>query len=252
MVFATAVQTLVSTMHCHAVAEETRPHAEPTTSAGAGEQSTASLRLQWGDIVRNMPPAEVSIATLSSWLQQVALSVSYVHIPRPSTIDHRPPPRRTDSSLVTTNGSSEGSDRCDFCNGRSHAAHECRRFLDPSVRSRWKWVKDQRRCFTCLRKGHRLPDCPRSKECPVDGCRKHHHKLLHSSFSDDSDAAGERDETHLCAVTAHTCEVMLRVAPVTLHDPAGDVRVRALFDEASTVTPIDSPLAAQRMRSYVA
>ena len=239
MVFATAVQTLVSTMQLL----RTPGHMlNPQLRQELVSKLPASLRLQWGDIVRSMPPDDVSIATLSSWLQQVALSASYIHIPRPSATDHRPPPRRTDPSLATTTSSSGSSDRCDFCNGRSHATTECRKFLGQSVRSRWKWVKEQRRCFTCLRKGHRLPDCPRPTECPVHGCSKRHHKLLHS---DASDTAGERDETHLCAVTEQTGEVMLRVAPVTLHGPAGDVRVCALFDEAWTVTLVDSSLATE-------
>jgi len=44
---------------------------------------------------------------------------------------------------------------------------------------------------------------------------------------------------------ATTREILLYVAPVTLHGPAGDVETSALVDEASTVTLIDASLGEE-------
>jgi hypothetical protein len=67
-----------------------------------------------------------------------------------------------------------------------HCIDECPKFLSMSINERWKIVKEQRACFSCLKrsKGHTATNCLRKRECPErrqDGslCKKPHHKLLH-------------------------------------------------------------------------
>jgi hypothetical protein len=51
---------------------------------------------------------------------------------------------------------------------------------------RWKILKEQRACFSCLKRGkaNTVPNCSRKKECGEKlqsggACNKHHHQLLH-------------------------------------------------------------------------
>ena len=83
---------------------------------------------------------------------------------------------------------------------------------------------------------------PNSRVCPVENCEKRHHKLLHTA------APSQLQKPQLCAVSQPAVtsgDVLLRIAPVTLHGPAGDVQTSALFDEGSTVTLIDGTLASE-------
>ena len=75
--------------------------------------------------------------------------------------------------------------KCYVCQGQ-HYVDECQRFHDMTPNERWKIVKDQRACFSCLKKGkgHTVANCSRKKECEEKQqsdviCKKPHHKLLH-------------------------------------------------------------------------
>ena len=75
--------------------------------------------------------------------------------------------------------------QCYVCKG-VHYVDECSRFLAMTPNERWKVVKEQRACFSCLKKskGHTVTNCSRKKECTErkhDGttCKRPHHKLLH-------------------------------------------------------------------------
>ena len=74
---------------------------------------------------------------------------------------------------------------CYVCKG-DHYVDKCPRFLAMVPGERWKVVKEQRGCFSCLKRGksHTSFNCARrkacGKKCP-DGtmCRRPHHELLH-------------------------------------------------------------------------
>ena len=75
------------------------------------------------------------------------------------------------------------------CKG-NHYVNLCSRFLAMTPGERWKIVKEQRGCFSCLKrgKGYTSSTCSRrklcGKKCP-DGsmCRKPHQELLHEQES---------------------------------------------------------------------
>jgi hypothetical protein len=96
----------------------------------------------------------------------------------------------TFGSKIENGDGKHGEDRfkskqCYVCQGR-HYIDECQRFRDVTPNERWKIVKEQRACFSCLKrgKGHTVANCSRKKECGEKlqsggACNKHHHKLLH-------------------------------------------------------------------------
>ena len=81
---------------------------------------------------------------------------------------------------------------CYVCKG-DHYADKCSRFLAMVPGERWKVVKEQRGCFSCLKrgKGHTSFNCTRRKACGKkfsDGtmCRRPHHELLHEAEGPDA------------------------------------------------------------------
>ena len=81
---------------------------------------------------------------------------------------------------------------CYVCKG-DHYVDKCSRFLTMVPSERWKVVKEQRGCFSCLKrgKGHTSLNCEHrkacGKKCP-DGtmCRGPHHELLHEEGGPDA------------------------------------------------------------------
>ena len=99
------------------------------------------------------------------------------------------------SKTGNTSDGKHGEDRfkwkqCYVCQGQ-HYVDECQRFRDMNPNERWKVVKDQRACFSCLKKGkgHTVANCSRRKPCGEKQqsdniCSKPHHKLLHVDASE--------------------------------------------------------------------
>lgn len=65
---------------------------------------------------------------------------------------------------------------CGYCE-KDHDINNCGNFASKSVEDRRKFIMETRRCFNCLRKGHRSYLCRSEKKC--DKCCQHHHTLLH-------------------------------------------------------------------------
>lgn len=65
--------------------------------------------------------------------------------------------------------------KCELCGG-SHANFKCASFRGMSVAERWAKIRNERMCFNCLRKGHRVESCPLERTCK---CGQKHNSLLH-------------------------------------------------------------------------
>ena len=136
----------------------------------------------------NFQKCEPSMDNLLSWMEaeMTARMRSGAKI-RKNVRPHRV---NTFGSMIENGDGRHGEDRfkskhCYVCQGR-HYIGECQRFRDMTPNERWKIEKEQRACFSCLKrgKGHTVANCSRKKECgeklQSDGaCNKHHHKLLH-------------------------------------------------------------------------
>ncbi|XP_055622021.1 uncharacterized protein LOC129765635 [Toxorhynchites rutilus septentrionalis] len=71
--------------------------------------------------------------------------------------------------------------KCDFC-GNNHQTFKCADFNQLSEDERCEMVKQNSVCFNCLRRGHRVFDCPSPKSCTK--CHRRHHSLLHHNQSE--------------------------------------------------------------------
>ena len=96
---------------------------------------------------------------------------------------------RRHESGVTSKLGDRRSKQCYVCKGE-HYVDQCSRFLAMTSSERWKIVKEQRGCFSCLKrgKGHTSFNCSRRVPCGKkcsDGsaCKRRHHELLHEESS---------------------------------------------------------------------
>ena len=108
---------------------------------------------------------------------------------------------RRHESGVTSKLGDRRSKQCYVCKGE-HYVDQCSRFLAMTSSERWKIVKEQRGCFSCLKrgKGHTSFNCSRRVPCGKkcsDGsaCKRRHHELLHEESSSTLNVAFIQDSS---------------------------------------------------------
>jgi hypothetical protein len=104
-----------------------------------------------------------------------------------------------------------------------------------------------------VRPGHPTSECRNKQKCPEEGCKYTHHHLLHKSstrpvnttaeLSDEEDTSPADGKVNKVHTAATKSQVLLRVLPVALMGPKGNVEVHALCDEGSTVTLLEEDIA---------
>ncbi|XP_045499411.1 uncharacterized protein LOC123697038 [Colias croceus] len=225
------------------------------------------LRSRWCDYAfAQEGTADPEIVVLSRFLMREAdRALRYTYAPMSSTAPERrdaaaaaaaaaarPAPTKRKSAVYTmVSGEDEEEkkeekkeDFC-LCCGRDHAMVACPRYAKLSVDERWALVREKGACFKCATKRHRRSYC-RAKPCGVNQCRRPHHSSLHDVRREEPAASTE--ETVMAVAdraTAPPRAVLLKMCPVTVVGPRGEVSTHALLDEGSTITLIDEDLAQQ-------
>ena len=75
--------------------------------------------------------------------------------------------------------SKPASQTCKFCNG-PHGIWHCKTYQELKECDRWEKGKELKLCFRCLGYDHMGGFCKRSRVCGIQGCRRTHHRLLHT------------------------------------------------------------------------
>ena len=163
----------------------------------------------------------------------------------------------------------KSSKACKVCNGQ-HGVWTCESFKRMTVPKRWEVATEHKLCFRCLANRHRGEACFRSRVCDLNGCRSHHHRMLHEDGADyrtshnnttirsdlaSASASGTAEEgelserahmaTNTMKLTAPSEFMALRTVPVYLTSGSRPVKVNALLDEGSSRTYLNSDVAAE-------
>ncbi|KAJ8723754.1 hypothetical protein PYW07_007734 [Mythimna separata] len=137
---------------------------------------------------------------------------------------------------------------CPFCE-EEHFAFECEKFKEADINEKWDMIKKAKICFKCLRFKHSRINC----KAPVcKQCKRWHHTMLHSDkppvrLEKEVNQGNMRStsEEKVASILNSKGEekAYLKIIPVDLYGPKGQVRVLALLDEGSTVTLLDAAVA---------
>ena len=157
--------------------------------------------------------------------------------------------------------SKPASQTCKFCNG-PHGIWHCKTFQELKECDRWEKAKELKLCFRCLGYDHMGGFCKRSRVCGIQGCRRTHHRLLHTkaespnqkqtvrteNVSNNSENSaqswmieGER------TLTSHFAPSItgLRTIPVIVSSDTKHIKINALLDDGSTKSYINCDIAAE-------
>ncbi|CAG4984596.1 unnamed protein product [Parnassius apollo] len=135
---------------------------------------------------------------------------------------------------------------CPFCE-EEHFALECKKFKEANLNGKWDMTKKAKICFKCLRFKHSRINC-KAPVCKL--CKRWYHTVLHS---DKPPAPIEKEAKNISSTSEEKVasihnakgeeKAYLKMIPVNLYGPKGQVRVLALLDEGSTVTLLDASIA---------
>lgn len=91
---------------------------------------------------------------------------------------------KTNELNSNTNESKRQTRGCAFCNKTNHITPSCKKFLEKSMRERWKSVRKLGLCYICLESGHLRKYC-NMRNC--SRCDRSHNELLHFYPKNDND-----------------------------------------------------------------
>lgn len=226
----------------------------------------ASLKLDWAFYKARF--ANVTLATLSEWLSRLAYAASEVtwsaDTLQPS--EGKSKDRNNKKGFLNTHSAniknespasmstsqpdeSSSCNKCSLCGNNCRHLEECDKFISLSYNDRWKWVKENLHCRTCLRK-HSKSKCKRVKECGTNSCTFKHHKLLHNdkktvTTNNKASASTLLKSNDICLHQRKNNDMIFRIVPVVLHGNNIDVSTYAFLDDGSSLTLMNEALAEQ-------
>ncbi|XP_063386428.1 uncharacterized protein LOC134672453 [Cydia fagiglandana] len=85
-------------------------------------------------------------------------------------------------SIPTSVNTNDSGNNCSLCK-QNHDLSDCDKFVKLSINDRWQFIKKNKVCHRCLKKGfhNKNKTSCMKKVCSVEGCEMRHHNLLHGS-----------------------------------------------------------------------
>lgn len=171
----------------------------------------------------------------------------------------------TDTDVQTNNPSKAKQVECIYCK-KNHNIKSCSDFKVLTVEDRWRWLKESKVCFRCMKANRHSWKACKVPVCGENGCLQRHHPLLHrqntvqrsattsNTYTTDTTETAEpilvKDIEQSDTANTYTTEMcestraLLKIVPVTVTGPAGSRDIFALLDDGSTATIIESSVAA--------
>lgn len=260
--FALAVQNLYATIEACGLEEYSY---NVTLQRELVEKLPPTLKLEWAKHRRSLPNANLS--GFAVWLYDLAETISPIAAmavyeskssvtTKKKTAFFNTHTEQIESSSTFKPTPLPGNSRsetfaplCIICKQHCLSVEKCARFAELSYSSRWATVHEFGLCRKCLKK-HKGA-CKKQQTCGKNGCTFKHHELLHNYQRDYTrqtvpntlpKAPTEGDcNTHVYP----TNRVLFRVVPVFLHGRQKHIKTYAFLDDGSSLTMIDSTLAAE-------
>lgn len=146
-----------------------------------------------------------------------------------------------DNKFNNQNVKNSSTVECKICKTGDHPITKCAKFLAMDISKRWKAANSIHACFTCLKKHHGM--CNPRIPCGVMGCGRFHHQLLHKTDIHRTDNSKPEIGATATVMSSKSDGVILKMVPVRLRGPSGEIDIVAFMDEGSTTTMIDSEVA---------
>ena len=154
--------------------------------------------------------------------------------------------KTTEESSKEPNSTSKLQPQCSFCKRTDHLLNTCVKFKAETRDNKLNFVKENKLCFGCLRKGHMSSDCKKRLTCAT--CNKNHptclHEKRHPKKLEEKKRREEQEPTNVRKTTSCTSQgasttSTSMIVPVwlsSLSKPDKEVLVYAILDTQSDAT----------------
>ena len=139
---------------------------------------------------------------------------------------------------------------CPYCGKGRHALASCNGFKNIGRPKKMEFLRQQRRCFRCLEKGHMIDDCRSTQRCKTEGCDEPHHTLLHRFVSTSAGSSTQSGPegvmcASVCGTTKHDGNRIpyFMTLPVKVTYGGTTVSTYVMLDSGSQRTFCDKSLA---------
>ncbi|KAL0859420.1 hypothetical protein ABMA27_010599 [Loxostege sticticalis] len=241
-IFATKVTNIVTTLRA---LDKIYYLYNPEVTKATIEKLTPAMRYRWFDFAAENQQEEADLLKLARFLQREADRCGPYAQPEQITGSSGGAQiqRRTTLRTYNTEMSTEQQE-CPVCKKQGHTTTTCKKFKEADVSTRWDIAKKKYLCFRCLKQRTRNHSC-RGKQCAIDDCHRLHHNLLHLKKEKPIVETEERVEIVSSTWTPTKTQAYLKIVPVRVSGPKGQVDTHALLDDGSTVTLLDADIAKQ-------
>ena len=151
-------------------------------------------------------------------------------------------------------GTGDKHDRpCKVCNQKTQFG-SARYWKEWETRRSGRHTKKLGLCYRCLGKGHLSEACHWSRECGIDRCKEHHHRILHQEKSptdgmegksDTSDVDRNKSSTYETVKEREQRRIAPRNVPVILKHGAKPLQVNCFLDEGSDTTYVNKDVVVE-------
>lgn len=198
------------------------------------------LKMKWAEHIQFVE--DPNLVDFSNWLQNISTYISRIYVPKNNEKQKQSENKNKKiETVLNTNNEKAKHEKIDL--------EQCQDFKKLDVDARWKYVTENNLCFSCLKPGHITFRCRKKKKCNVNGCKRIHHTFLHKENSNVIQETAmttltmkEAEET----IMKQECDnqkIHLRIIPVKLFGPLGEINTYALLDEGSTVSLINEEIS---------
>lgn len=232
--FATAVQNLVVTFE---TLKKPNHLKNPILLEELQEKLPTTLNLLWSEYIVDRKD-ELTLRVFADWLERRAEAASRrttfnVYKTESTQSTQKPKFNKARINMINTTSGDVPISSCYSCHGTCKSLESCEAFATLDVHKRWELVKKNKLCFFCLSANHEFKDCPKKVECRIKGCKRFHHKLLHTQVK----------KVGIIKANIKSHVTKLRIVPVTLFGKSTEIKTFALLDPGSTSTLMSEHLS---------
>ncbi|XP_053686708.1 uncharacterized protein LOC128736255 [Sabethes cyaneus] len=237
----------------------------PTLLCELVEKLPPQLKMEWSSFMRSS--TNVNLATFGAFMSELVMMASDVTLPGDMVgVSAKPFKTRREKQKLYVHSEEIRTERadisvvksvtepvkktCTYCGCVNHEIVNCTQFKALDMDGRWKAIKQKNLCRSCLIPHKKWP-CRSNRECGVDGCRVHHHMLLHSTRNPPykGETANKSQSTSNVKSIVHQnlhssiAYSLFRYLPITIHANGQQMKSFAFLDDGSSSTLLDSSIA---------
>ncbi|XP_053691664.1 uncharacterized protein LOC128740164 [Sabethes cyaneus] len=221
------------------------------------------LKMEWSSFMRSS--TNVNLATFGAFMSELVMMASDVTLPVDMVgVSAKPFKTRREKQKLYVHYEEIRTEKadisavksvtkpvkkiCTYCGCVNHEIVDCTQFKVLDMDGRWKAIKQKN--WSCLIPHKKWP-CRSNRECGVDGCRIHHHMLLHSTRNPPykGETANKSQSTSNVKSIVHQnlhssiAYSLFRYLPITIHANGQQMKSFAFLDDRSSSTLLDSSIA---------